>query len=49
VSNIKIYLDRDRAGSYELDSGDSGYGQVLGYFKCGNEHFISKECRKYFD
>jgi len=25
----------------ELDSGDSGYGQVLGCFKCGHEHFVS--------
>jgi hypothetical protein len=40
-NNIKIYLKRNGSGNCELDSGYLGYGQVLGCFKCGNEHFFS--------
>ena len=40
-SSTKINIDRNGSGNCELVSGDSGYGQVEGCFRCGNERFVS--------
>jgi hypothetical protein len=45
---VKIHF-QELEWKHELDSSDSGQGQVAGACECGDEHSGSIKCREFFD